>query len=71
MIDNPQHIIIQMRDVSKAYETGAKPFVALRNVNLDIHQGEFLGITGKSGAVSKEALSLRMPSGKRVTGIVP
>jgi ABC-type lipoprotein export system ATPase subunit len=58
MIDNPQQLIIQMRDVSKAYETGAKPFMALRNVNLNINQGEFLGITGKSGAGKTTLLSM-------------
>ena len=42
--------IIQLREVFKTYKTGAEPFVALRNVNIDIQQGEFLGITGKSGA---------------------
>jgi putative ABC transport system ATP-binding protein len=42
--------IIQMRDVVKAYETGEGPFLALKDVNLDIKPGEFLGITGKSGA---------------------
>jgi ABC-type lipoprotein export system ATPase subunit len=58
MIDNPQDLIIQMRDVSKAYETGVKPFIALRNVNLDINQGEFLGITGKSGAGKTTLLNM-------------
>jgi len=39
-----------MQDVVKTYDTGDVPFVALNNVNIDIRQGEFLGITGKSGA---------------------
>ena len=42
--------IIQMRDVVKAYDTGEGPFLALKDVNLDIKPGEFLGVTGKSGA---------------------
>lgn len=58
MIDNSQQTIIQMREVVKAYETGAEPFVALRNVNLDIYQGEFLGITGKSGAGKTTLLNM-------------
>jgi ABC-type lipoprotein export system ATPase subunit len=39
-----------MQDVVKTYNTGDVPFVALNNVNIDIRQSEFLGITGKSGA---------------------
>lgn len=50
MTDKNQNIIIQMQDVMKTYNTGDVPFVALNNVNIDIKQGEFLGITGKSGA---------------------
>jgi ABC-type lipoprotein export system ATPase subunit len=58
MVDNPYQTIIQLREVFKAYETGAQPFVALRNVNLDINQGEFLGITGKSGAGKTTLLNM-------------
>lgn len=50
MIGKNQNIIIQMQDVVKTYNTGDVPFVALNNVNIDIRQSEFLGITGKSGA---------------------
>jgi ABC-type lipoprotein export system ATPase subunit len=58
MIDHPQQLIIQMRDVVKAYSTGGQPFVALRDVNLDIEEGEFLGITGKSGAGKTTLLNM-------------
>lgn len=58
MPDNPQQLIIQMRDVVKAYATGGEPFVALRDVNLDIEEGEFLGITGKSGAGKTTLLNM-------------
>jgi ABC-type lipoprotein export system ATPase subunit len=50
MTGNHQNIIIQMQDVVKTYRAGANPFDALHNVNIDIRQGEFLGITGRSGA---------------------
>jgi putative ABC transport system ATP-binding protein len=50
MTGNNKNPIIQMRDVVKAYATGDSPFIALNEVNLDIKPGEFLGITGKSGA---------------------
>src|SRR5512138_1657395 len=45
-----QNIILQLQEVVKTYDTGGVPFVALKDVNIDIQQGEFLGITGKSGA---------------------
>ena len=50
--------IIQMRDVVKAYSTGEGPFLALKDVNIDIQQGEFLGITGKSGAGKTTLLNM-------------
>jgi len=53
-----QNIIIQMQDVVKTYNTGDVPFVALDNVNIDIKQGEFLGITGKSGAGKTTLLNM-------------
>jgi ABC-type lipoprotein export system ATPase subunit len=52
------NVIIQMRDVTKAYETGEGPFIALNNVTLDIKPGEFLGITGKSGAGKTTLLNM-------------
>jgi ABC-type lipoprotein export system ATPase subunit len=58
MTGNKQNIIIQMQDVVKTYNTGDVPFVALNNVNIDIKQGEFLGITGKSGAGKSTLLNM-------------
>ena len=47
-----------MRDVTKAYETGEDPFIALNGVTIDIKPGEFLGITGKSGAGKTTLLNM-------------
>lgn len=58
MLENNLKPIIQMRDVVKSYETGGEPFVALKDVSLDIYQGEFLGITGKSGAGKTTLLNM-------------
>jgi ABC-type lipoprotein export system ATPase subunit len=58
MIDQEASKIIQMRDVVKAYETGEGPFVALKDINLEINQAEFLGITGKSGAGKTTLLNM-------------
>ncbi len=53
-----KNLIIQLKNVQKAYSTGDGPFVALRDINLDIVQGEFLGITGKSGAGKTTLLNM-------------
>ena len=58
MIGKNQNIIIQMQDVVKTYSTVDVPFVALNHVNIDIQQGEFLGITGKSGAGKTTLLNM-------------
>jgi ABC-type lipoprotein export system ATPase subunit len=58
MTGKNQNIIIQMQDVVKAYDMGDVPFVALDHVNIDIKQGEFLGITGKSGAGKTTLLNM-------------
>jgi ABC-type lipoprotein export system ATPase subunit len=50
--------IIRLRDVVKVYETGAGGFTAISGISLDIHQGEFLGIVGKSGAGKTTLLNL-------------
>ncbi len=58
MTGNNSHPIIHMRDVVKAYITGEGPFLALKDVNIDIQAGEFLGITGKSGAGKTTLLNM-------------
>ncbi len=50
--------IIQLKDVVKIYETGAGDFVALNGINFDVHNGEFLGIVGKSGAGKTTLLNM-------------
>jgi len=58
MTDKSSKPIIQMRDIVKAYATGKGPFIALKDINLDVYQGEFLGITGKSGAGKTTLLNM-------------
>lgn len=43
-------ILIQLQQVSKTYETDAGPFSALKNINLQIGEGEFVAIIGRSGS---------------------
>ena len=58
MTDKDQNIIIQMQDVVKTYDTGDVPFTALDHINIEIKQGEFLGVTGKSGAGKTTLLNM-------------
>ncbi len=58
MNENKNDVIIQMKDVTKTYNTGNIPFTALKDVNLEIHAGEFLGIIGKSGAGKTTLLNM-------------
>ena len=50
--------LIELRNVSKTYSTAAGDFVALREINLDVNSGEFLGIVGKSGAGKSTLLNM-------------
>jgi putative ABC transport system ATP-binding protein len=42
--------LITLKDVAKAYRTEAGQFFALRDVDLNIREGEFVGVIGKSGS---------------------
>ena len=42
--------IIDLQGVSKAYETDAGPFLALKGIHLQVHAGEFVAVIGKSGS---------------------
>jgi len=42
--------LLRLRGVSKAYETPAGAFIALRDVDLDVFAGDFIAIVGKSGS---------------------
>lgn len=42
--------LIDMVQVRKAYRTPAGDFCALKGIDLEVQQGEFVGVVGKSGA---------------------
>jgi len=50
--------LIEFHNVSKTYSTAAGDFIALREVNLKVNSGEFLGIVGKSGAGKSTLLNM-------------
>jgi putative ABC transport system ATP-binding protein len=42
--------LVRLKNVSKTYHTKAGDFSALRDINLTVEQGQFVGVAGKSGA---------------------
>jgi ABC-type lipoprotein export system ATPase subunit len=50
--------LIEARNLSKVYQTGAGSFPALKDINLQIYPGEFLGVIGKSGAGKTTLLNM-------------
>ncbi len=50
--------LIELKNVSKTYSTAAGDFIALKNVDLSINSGEFVGIVGKSGAGKSTLLNM-------------
>jgi putative ABC transport system ATP-binding protein len=57
-IINMSSHLIELRNVSKTYSTAAGDFVALKDVNLKIDTGEYVGIIGKSGAGKSTLLNM-------------
>jgi oligopeptide/dipeptide ABC transporter ATP-binding protein len=47
--DTTSNRLLAVRNLSVAYATDAGPVVAVDNVDLDLHRGEFLAIVGESG----------------------
>ncbi len=65
--------LISLNQVVKVYETTAGDFTALKNISLEVNQGEFFGILGKSGAGKTTLLNMitgvdRISSGEVLVG---
>ena len=45
-----REIFFQMRDICKSYLMGDEESPVLKNINLDVHEGEYLSVLGPSGS---------------------
>lgn len=50
MAERTREPVIALRGVGKTYRTGSLEFEALRDVDLDIHEGEYVAVMGPSGS---------------------
>ncbi len=62
--------LIELKDISKTYNTTAVPVHALKNINLDIEQKEFTSIVGPSGSGKTTLLNILGGLDKPTTGQV-
>jgi putative ABC transport system ATP-binding protein len=49
---------IEVKDVSKQYGEGKVAFLALRNINLDLNEGDFISVIGPSGSGKTTLLNI-------------
>src|SRR5438874_2773926 len=54
----PAEPIMHIRNVSKSFTRGGEEITVLRNLNLEVAEGEFLGIMGPSGSGKTTLLNL-------------
>jgi putative ABC transport system ATP-binding protein len=63
-------ILIEIKKLSKAYESGEESVIALNDVNLSIEQGEFVSVMGPSGSGKSTLLTILGGLNHPIGGIV-
>lgn len=69
-VANISHLMICLQRVSKTYETPAGKFSALKDIDLEINRGEFVGVVGKSGSGKSTLLNMVAGIDRPSTGSV-
>lgn len=63
-------VIVRLDSVKKSYKVGRQTVTALNGISLDIHEGEFIALTGASGSGKSTLLQLIGGLDKPSEGIV-
>ncbi len=58
MTESTPQTLISLHGITKTYGSGTASFQALRGIDLDIHQGEFVAVMGPSGSGKSTAMNL-------------
>ena len=56
--NSERDIVIEIKNVSKSFPMGGGKFTALKEINLDVFGGDFMGIVGPSGSGKTTLLNL-------------
>src|SRR5512143_4149230 len=62
--------LIHIDSVTKAYETEAGNFLALKNINLHVETGEFVAVIGKSGSGKSTLINMITGIDRPTEGVI-